>query len=295
MRPILRAVAQAARRLQVQRTLRDQHLASPAFRRWAATFLPTRPIARRRARQLFDLVAGFSDSQVLLACVRLQLFDRLAQGAATAQALSPALQLPLPACQRLLDAAAALRLLQRQPRADGSVLYRLGPLGAPRVGNGALAAMVEHHALLYADRADPPGLAARAARAGRAGALACYGAYAGSAAPQAPDGPQVHPYSALMAASQPLVADEILDAYPLRQHHHRLDLGGGEGGVAASAAQRWPHRQLTVFDLPEVALRAQSRLAALGTTVSLQPAATFSRASSRPSTPWPTINCSAFG
>ena len=126
-------------------------------------------------------------------------------------------------------------------------------------------------------------------------ALARYWAYAGSAAPQALDGPQVHPYSALMAASQPLVADEILDAYPLRQHHHRLDLGGGEGGVAASAAQRWPHRQLTVFDLPEVALRAQSRLAALGTTVSLQPAATFSRASSRPSTPWPTINCGAFG
>ena len=60
------------------------------------------------------------------------------------------------------------------------------------------------------------------------------------------------------------MADEILDAYPLRQHHHLLDLGGGEGVFAASVAQRWPHLQLTVFDLPEVALRAQSRLAALG-------------------------------
>ena len=246
------------------RAWRDGRLADPAFRRWASGFALTRPIARRRARALFDLLAGFSYSQVLLACVQLKLFDRLAAGPASAEALAPALALPLAACQRLLDAAVALRLLRRRgrPGCTGALpLYALGPLGAPMVGNAALAAMVQHHTVLYADLADP--LALLRAPPGES-ALARYWAYARSPQPQALDSAQVADYSALMAASQPLVADEILDAYPLNPHHCLLDLGGGEGVFASAVARRWPHLRLVVFDLPEVAQRAQARLAALG-------------------------------
>ncbi len=57
---------------------------------WAAAFPLTRPIARRRTRALFDLCAGFVYSQILLACVQLQLFDILAERPATAAALAPA-------------------------------------------------------------------------------------------------------------------------------------------------------------------------------------------------------------
>ncbi len=238
-----------------------QRVASPAFRRWAERFPLTRPIARRRASQLFDLVAGFSYSQVLLACVQLKLFDRLAQGAATAEALAPALQLPPEACRRLLDAAVALRLLARRQHGPLPAVYRLGPLGAPMVGNAAIAAMVQHHQLLYADLADP--LALLRAPPGQ-GDLARYWAYARSPQPHTLTPTQVADYSALMAASQPLVADQILDAYPLQRHQCLMDVGGGEGVFAAAAAQRWPHLQLLVFDLPEVARRAQGRLAALG-------------------------------
>lgn len=238
----------------------DQRIADPAFRRWAARFPLTRPIARRRAEALFDLVAGFSYSQVLLACVQLQLFDRLARQPASAEDLAVPLGLPLDGCKRLLDAAVALRLLTRQ-RGGGAALYALGPLGAPMVGNTALAAMVQHHSVLYADLADP--LALLRAPPGQAG-LARYWAYAGSAQPQALQGTAVADYSVLMAASQPLVADEILDAYPLARHHCLLDLGGGEGVFASAAARRWPHLRAVVFDLPEVAHRAQARLAAAG-------------------------------
>ena len=59
---------------------RDRILTSPGFQRRAARSWWMRPIARRRARGLFDLVAGFVYSQVLLACVRLKLFDLLAAG-----------------------------------------------------------------------------------------------------------------------------------------------------------------------------------------------------------------------
>ena len=239
----------------------DRQVASPVFRRWAARCPLTRPIARRRASQLFDLVAGFSYTQVLLACVQLKLFERLAQGPASIETLAPALQLPPEACRRLLDAAVALRLLVRRQRPGQPASYGLGPLGAPMVGNAAIAAMVEHHQLLYADLADP--LALLRAPPGQ-GELARYWAYARSAQPGALGHDQVADYSALMAASQPLVADEILDAYPLAKHRCLLDVGGGEGVFAAAAAQRWPHLQLLVFDLPEVARRAQGRLAALG-------------------------------
>jgi demethylspheroidene O-methyltransferase len=243
---------------------RDRQIASPAFRRWAARFPLTRPLTRRRAGQLFDLVAGFTYTQVLLACVRLRLFDRLAGGPASAEALAPQLAMPLDACVRLLDAAVALRLLERRERRrapGGKPLYALGPLGAPMVDNQALTAMVEHHTVLYADMADP--LALLRAPLGDA-ALARYWAYARSPQPQTLDGTQVAPYSALMAASQPLVTEEILNAYDMRRHRSLLDVGGGEGVFASAVAQRWPHLQVTVFDLPEVAKRAQARFADLG-------------------------------
>lgn len=243
----------------------ERLVSQPGFRHQAARLWLTRPLARRRARALFDLVAGFTYSQVLLACVRLALFDRLAAGPQTLRALAPALDLAPEPCRRLLDAAVALRLLRREPPPAGQpedlARYRLGPLGAPMVGNGALAAMVEHHALLYADLADP--LAMLRQPPGQ-GALARYWAYAGHSGSQALPDAEVARYSMLMAASQPLVADEVLDAYPMAGHAVLMDVGGGEGVFAATALQRWPRLRAVVFDLPAVAARAQVRLAQKG-------------------------------
>ena len=72
------------------------------------------------------------------------------------------MRLPLRSMQRLLDAAvppsACCRARRWRP------LCTLGALGAPMVGNAALAAMVEHHAALYADLRDPVALLARRRR-----------------------------------------------------------------------------------------------------------------------------------
>jgi demethylspheroidene O-methyltransferase len=67
-----------------------------------------------------------------------------------------------------------------------------------------------------------------------------------------------------MAASQPLVADEILDAYDLRRHRCLLDIGGGDGSFLCAAARRAPRLDLLLFDLPAVAARAEARFAAAG-------------------------------
>lgn len=237
---------------------RDRLLASPRFQRWAAGFVPTRPIARRHARQLFDLMAGFVYSQVLSACVELELFDLLAHGPRGAEELAARLHLPPDSARRLLDAAVSLRLLAHRGRGR----YGLGELGAPLVGNAALVEMVKHHAALYADLADPVAmLRAEPAERGRT-ALARYWAYdaAGAGAPD----PRVARYCALMAASQSLVAEEILDAYPMHHHRCMLDVGGGDGRFVQSVAERVPGLRLMLFDLPAVAAAAGERFERAG-------------------------------
>jgi len=236
---------------------RDRLLGSARFRRWAEAFVPTRWIARRRAAQVFDLVAGFVYSQVLLACVQLRLFDLLAQGPQTLAALAPRLNLPLAAAERLVLAAVSLKLLE----ARANNRFGLGPLGAPLAGNAALAAMVEHHAALYRDLADPLALLR-----GEAGPreLAGYWPYAGTEVPSALPTQQVATYSALMAASQPLVAEQVLQAYPMQRHRRLMDVGGGDGAFACAAARHAPALQVQVFDLPGVVARAAQRFEQAG-------------------------------
>jgi demethylspheroidene O-methyltransferase len=239
------------------RAWRDARLCSPAFQRFATAFPLTRPIARRRARDLFDLCAGFVYTQVLFACVRLRVFEHLQPGPLALEELAARCALPLAGAQRLVRAAIALRLLENR---DGG-LIGLGALGAAMRGNPGVQAMVEHHALLYGDLQDPLPLL-RGERDERA--LSSYWAYAEGAAPAALTTEQVAPYSALMSASQHFVATEILAAYRFDAHRRMLDVGGGEGTFAISVAAQAQALHLTVFDLPAVARIAEARLAAAG-------------------------------
>jgi demethylspheroidene O-methyltransferase len=235
---------------------RDRILASARFQRWAAAFPLTRPVARRRVRALFDLCAGFVYSQVLYACVRLQLFDLLRAGPAAPRDLSPYLGLSPEATERLLAAAAALRLVERRPLGR----YGLGPLGAAMADQPAIAALVEHHAKLYADLADPVGLLR-----GDVGdtALGGYWPYARSSGRECPSD-ETAPYSRLMSLSQSMIADVVLDAVSLGSQRCLLDVGGGEGAFLAAVARRMPDLRLKLFELPAVAAHAEARLAAAG-------------------------------
>lgn len=239
--------------------LRDRLLTSPRFQRMATRFPLTRPIARRRARALFDLCAGFVYSQVLLACVELRLFEILAEGPETADHLARRLGLSREATLRLLDAASSLRLVSRR----GADRYGLGDLGAALLGNPAVPAMVAHHRLVYGDLADPIALLR-----GEAGptALGNFWTYAGGDHADAAGAGAVAAYTKLMAATQPLVAAEVLDAYPFARHHCLLDVGGGNGAFLAEVAARVPNLKLVLFDLPSVTEHASRHFEAKGLT-----------------------------
>ncbi len=238
---------------------RDRLLSSTRFQRWAATFPFTRPIARRRASETFDLVAGFVYSQILLACVRLNLFEILSERPQTIASIASRVSLSAEATKRLIDGATALDLVEQR----GVDRYGLGRLGAPLVGNKPIRAMIEHHAMLYADLRDPVALLRGEHEST---ALADYWSYSRSALPSALPEERVAAYTQLMSVSQPLVADEIFDASLLRQHRCLLDVGGGDGAFLVAAGARYPNLKLMLFDLPPVASLATQRIAASGLT-----------------------------
>jgi len=225
---------------------RDAIIANTDFQRFAATFPLFRPVARRRASALFELCAGFVYSQILLASVRLRLFEHLAEGALAPAELAPRTGLSVEAAELLLDAAAALKLVQRRSRGR----YGLGPMGAALVGNPGVIAMVEHHAMLYGDLQDPVALLRGQTHSGQ---LARYWPYAAGDAPAGLTRDEVAPYTALMSASQPMIAQQVVDSYPFRRHRCLLDIGGGDGAFFSVVAQRAPKLRCVLFDLPAVA------------------------------------------
>lgn len=230
---------------------RNRLLAHPRFQRWAATFPLTRGVAANRANGLFDICAGFVYSQILFACVELKLFEAMADGPCETEALATRCALAPAAMARLLDAAAALDLVERR----GESRYGLGIHGAAYLGNPGISAMIAHHAMFYRDLADPLALLRGATET----ELSHFWPYATSREPDRLASDAVGPYSDLMAASQALIADDVLDAYPFVDHTCLLDIGGGAGAFLIAAAQRRPDLRVMLFDLPAVAERAEAR------------------------------------
>ena len=245
----------AARLLARLRRWRDRRVADPAFQAWATRFPLTRGIANRQGAALYDLVAGFVYSQVLHACVELDLFRRLADGPRTLTELSARTGLPVPALERLSRAAAALDLLRPPTRREPG--WALGPLGAALLGAPGVEEMVRHHPMFYRDLEDP--LALLTAPRGST-ELAAFWRYVDGA----PDSDQAAAYSRLMAASQRMVAAETLAVCPLSDVRCLLDVGGGEGAFLGAALQATPGLSGIVFDLPPVAERARAALGAAG-------------------------------
>ncbi len=261
---LVQPISWVRRQIEALYDWRNRLLMDRKFQRWAGRFPLTRSVSKNKAAQVFDLVAGFVYSQILFACVQAKLFELLADGPQSKQWIADRTGLDTAAVEVLLDGAISLRLLELR----SGERYALGLLGAPLVGNTPVLAMIEHHRALYADLADP--LALLRNRNFNT-ALANYWPYtpvaqSASTNDQAIDSlkEQVAVYSGLMAASQPFVADEVLNAVSFANTKRVLDVGGGEGAFLLRLARHSPHLTLTLFDLPAVAARAQKRFDAEG-------------------------------
>ncbi|MEO1539826.1 MAG: methyltransferase [Pseudomonadota bacterium] len=228
-------------------------IADASFQAWALRIPLTRPFVRREAGALYDVVAGFVYAQILFALVELDVLAALRDRPATARALAHRCGLGEGAMTRLCQGAAAIGLLRRRGDRYGLTLRGASVLGAPGV-----VEMVRHHRMFYADLADPVALL----RGERETALSRYWSYVGGANTHGMTDEEAAPYSALMAVSQRMVAEETLAAFPLDCFARHLDVGGGEGAFLEAALAAHPHLRGTLFDLPAVVARAPARFEA---------------------------------
>ena len=238
--------------LQAANTWHDRMLAwlerlyaSPRLYSFSLTNPLTRWVTRRRTQKLFDLMAGFVHTQVMLGCIRLDLFKMLHQAPADLQQIAARVNMPAPVLQRLLLSAVSLGLLECRSQSR----FGLGPLGVPLATHDGIAAMIEHNHLLYADMQDPVGFLNNAWQ----GDMAAYWPYAhdAQAATRAAQD-KFSRYSDLMAASQGFVVEEILSSYFFDEHQCVLDVGAGKGRFACDMAAHAPHLKVKLFDLPPV-------------------------------------------
>jgi demethylspheroidene O-methyltransferase len=245
----------------------ERWYAHPALYRWSLSNPLTRWLTRRRTRKLFDLMAGFVHSQVLLGCIRLDLFRSLYQTPASLPELAQRTGLAPAVLQRLLLSAVALGLLEH--RSQGR--FGLGPLGVPLAQHEGIAQMIEHNHLLYQDMQDPVKFLHNA----WSGGMAEYWPYAheNSVPPPTAEVDKFTRYSQLMAASQGFVVQEILSSYFFDEHRCVLDVGAGKGRFVSELAVHAPHLKFKMFDLPPVLSLARDNLQSKGLTdrVSLHP------------------------
>ena len=237
--------------------LADRAGLDPGLIGFAIRFPLTRPIARRRAGAVFDLCAGFVYSQVLVACVRLDLFTHLRLGPCSLPDLATALDLPETGARRLLEAATALRLVKRAGRGR----YRLGALGRAVLLDPGIGAMVAHHGLLYRDLADPVALL-RGDRGERA--LGAFWSYSETETADDQGRDRVLGYTRLMSASQAMVSREIVRAYSFARHRRMVDVAGGDGTFLEAVLDAARGLDATLFDLPAVATEAEARFVRAG-------------------------------
>jgi demethylspheroidene O-methyltransferase len=231
---------------------RNALLGSAKFQRWASRTPIIRGIARRRAAAQFDMIAGFIYSQILKAFVQAGLIEFLNGNLRSFDEIVGHARLSNEATDRLLRAGQSLQIAESpQPG-----LWTLGEAGAPLSTNDGAMAMIRHHHLLYSDLADP--LALLSKNRSDETALSAYWTYASKDDSQE----SATGYSALMAATQPMVSRQIIDAYDFSDHKRMLDIGGGSGAFTAAIGATAPTLQFGIFDLPDVIAEARKRLGA---------------------------------
>lgn len=259
---------------------RNRVFGSATFHYWAARLPLFRQVTQRKAAQQMDMITGFVYSQILFIFVETGLLEFVRKAPRQQHEILNFLNMPGDAALRIIRAGAALQVLE-SPEHE---LWLLGEMGATLAVNPGAMAMVKHHQLLYRDLTNPIDLFTK--ERGRGNALSAFWHYAAPAASdpivsvndaqsdaqndsQSREADKLAdnanakggPYSELMAATQPMIWDQIIKGYPFGKHKKILDIGGGSGAFVEAIGSHYSNLQLGIFDLPEVIPHSRKRLA----------------------------------
>ncbi|MGD0258629.1 MAG: methyltransferase [Verrucomicrobiota bacterium] len=201
------------------------------------------------AEEILALGRSYQGAAVLAAAADLDLFSAVASAPLAAAELARALQCDLRALTILLDALAALRLLEK----SGSHYALPAGLNAFLTPDGAqsILAMAQHQGHCLRNWAQ----LSRVVKTGRpAERIPGVGGEAGD---------QAAFIGAMHNVSAPN-ADQVIRAVQPLQFRHLLDIGGASGTWTIAFLRACPSARATLFDLPHVIPMARQRLAAAG-------------------------------
>jgi acetylserotonin N-methyltransferase len=192
-----------------------------------------------------DLIESFRRSKTMFAAVSLGVFDRLAEGPATAAALAGADNPD--SMKRLLDACVSLGLLRRQ-----GDLYSNTEVAARYICRNSPDTLAGY--IRYSNQVLYPlwGNLEDAVREGAHRWKQTFGL----------EGPLFSHFFRTEEAKRDflsgmhgfgrLSSPKVVRAFDLGRFSRLVDLGGATGHLAMAAAEAWPELKCAIFDLPEV-------------------------------------------
>jgi SAM-dependent methyltransferase len=205
----------------------------------------------KQRRQIQEIARSYRQSQILLTCVDLGIFDVLSGHPASAAEVAKAIGADNRAVELLLNAAVALRLLEKQ-----GLHYSNNALTESQLTQSKAEGMVRRLRLESAFY-HRWGCLVDAVRTGKR-------PEANRRAEQPEEWVRTFIYGLYDMAR--LIAPAIADALVLPQDQplRVLDVGGGHGGSCIALAQRYPLLTATIFELPRVVPVAREIIAQAG-------------------------------
>ncbi len=190
-------------------------------------------------KRIMEMLRGYRQSRVLVACSELQVFETLAGGPRTARELAEQMGTSVRGLELLLNAAVALGLLEKRDN-----LYMNSPMAASCLaedGTYYLGHFIRREGAFY----DRWGRLTQTVRTGLRPEENRHDEDAANWVREF----ELGLYD-LARATAPVVADAL--ALPEDRPVTVLDVGGGHGGYSLALARRYPLLTATVFELPRV-------------------------------------------
>lgn len=204
-------------------------------------------------QEVQNMMRGYRDAHVMITCAQLGIFRALATGAQTVSQLAKLTQTNELALSRLLNAAVALELLEKEGKS-----YKNAPLAATCLaeeGPFYLGNLIQREGAFYQRWS----YLTEAVRSGQR--------------PEAnirDEGQRnwVLDFEKALFDIARTVAPTITEALtlPTDRPLRLLDVGGGHGGYSMELARRYPNLKATVFELPAAAAVARDIIASQGMT-----------------------------
>ena len=200
-----------------------------------------------------EMLRAYRESQVLITAAQMGVFARLAGGEQTATELAEGVGADPAALRRLLDAAVALGLLQKDEDR-----YRNSALASACLAPGSdyyLGRLVQREGAFYRRWSNLP----EAVRSGQRPPENVQDEAAGGS-------DWVREFELALYDLARVTGPAVAEALPLPENRplRALDVGGGHGGYSMALARRYPQLSATVYELPAAAEVAHDIIAAEG-------------------------------